>query len=132
MTLSHAFNTYSGGTGLDAGTLELAAVQAAGIGAITFATGSHAKLRIDNAALSGHHFTNEIDLFGKHDVLDLAGLHFHAGATAIYHKASHHLAVDSGGVIDTLTLLSPLGAHFSTASDHHGNHGGTEVFLFFA
>jgi autotransporter-associated beta strand protein len=130
LTLSHAFNTYSGGTGLDAGTLELAAVQAAGIGAITFAPGSHAKLRIDNAALTAHVFsTNNIDNFGKHDVLDLTGLHFHAGATAKYHPATEVLAVHSGHVTDKLTLVSPHGTHFEAASDHHG---GTDVFLFFA
>ena len=127
--LSGAFNTYSGGTGLDAGTLELAAVEAAGIGAITFAPGSHAKLRIDNASLSAHVFGNEIDFFGKHDVLDLTGLHFHAGATAKYHPATEVLAVHSGHATDKLTLVSPHGIHFEAASDHHG---GTDVFLVFA
>ena len=67
--------------------------------------------------------------FARHDILDLAGLKFHAGATATYHKASHHLTVPSCSIIDTLTLLSPHGTHFSTASDHHG---GTDVFLVFA
>jgi hypothetical protein len=79
--------------------------------------------------LIGHVFANPIDFFSKHDVLDLAGLRFHAGATATYHKANHHLAIHSGGVTDTLTLLSPHGTHFATASDHHG---GTDVFLVFA
>jgi autotransporter-associated beta strand protein len=128
LTLSHAFNTYSGGTGLNAGTLELAAVQAAGIGAITFGPGSHAKLRIDNAALSAAHvFGNEIDFFGKHDVIDLSGLHFQPGAFATFHH--EQLKVRSDGVTDKLTLVSPHGTHFEAASDHHG---GTDVFLFFA
>jgi hypothetical protein len=76
--------------------------------------------------LSGHSFGNSIDFFAKRDVLDLSGLHFHGGATAIYHKGTHHLTVHSGPVTDTLTLLSPHGTHFGTASDHHG---GTDVFL---
>jgi autotransporter-associated beta strand protein len=132
LTLAGVANTYSGGTTIEQGTLELAAIGAAGPGPITFANVGKAKmtLQIDNAALSGHVFaTNAIDNFGKHDFLDLTGLHFHAGATATYHKASHHLTVHSGHVTDTLTLLSPHGTHFAAASDHHG---GTDAFLVFA
>jgi autotransporter-associated beta strand protein len=132
LTLSHAFDTYSGGTTIERGALEVAAIGAAGTGPISFESTGKAKatLEIDNAALSGHIFaTNKIDLFGKHDVLDLTGLHFHAGATAKYHPATDVLAVRSGHVTDKLTLVSPHGTHFETASDHHG---GTEVFLFFA
>ena len=127
LTLSGAGNTYSGGTTLEAGALDLAAIGAAGTGAMAFA--GRATLKIENSALSAHHFTNPIDMFAEHDVLDLTGLHFHAGATAIYHKASHHLTVHSGHVTDTLTLLAPQSTHFAAASDHHG---GTDVFLIFA
>ena len=127
LKLSGAGNTYTGGTILEAGKLDVAAVGAAGTGSVTF--DGKATLKIENAALSSRHFGNPIDLFGKHDVLDLTGLHFHAGATATYHKASHHLTVHSGPVTDTLTLLSPLGTHFAAASDHHG---GTDVFLVLA
>lgn len=131
LTLSHAGNTYSGGTTLEAGMLDLAAVGAAGTGAITFTAGPQ-KLKIENGALSplSHHvYANPIDFFGKGDVLDLSGLHFHPGAKATYHAASHHLIVNSGGVTDTLTLLEPLRTHFIVASDHHG---GTDVLLFHA
>jgi hypothetical protein len=80
--------------------------------------------------LFGHVFgSNDINFFGNHDFIDLAGLHFHLGATATYHKASHHLTIHSGRVTDTLTLRSPHGTHFEAASDHHG---GTDVFLVFA
>jgi len=127
LKLSHARNTYGGGTILEAGKLDIAAVGAAGPGAISFA--GRATLAIENAALSGHVFGNAIDSFARHDVLDLAGLKFRAGAKATYHKANHHLTVHSGHVTDTLTLFSPHGTHFATASDHHG---GTDVFLFFA
>ena len=127
LTLSGSGNTYSGGTTIEQGTLDVAAIRAAGTGAITFA--GKAILTVENAALSVHHFGNSIDFFGKHDTLDLTGLHFHAGATATYHKTSHDLSVRSGAVSDTFTLLSPHGTHFGTASDHHG---GTDVFLLFA
>ena len=132
LTLSGAGNTYSGGTTLQGGTLDLAAIGAAGTGNITFQSGGKHNietLKIENAALLGHHFTNKIDNFGKHDFLDLTGLHFHAGATAKYHPATDVLDVHSGHGTDKLTLVSPHGTHFEAASDHHG---GTEVFLFFA
>jgi hypothetical protein len=58
-------------------------------------------------------------------VLDLSGLHFHH-AKATYHAVTHDLTVHSGSVTDMLTLLSPHGTHFGTASD---GHGGTDVFL---
>ena len=95
---------------------------AAGPGAISFA--GRATLKIENAALSAHHFGNQIDFFGKHDALDLTGLHFHAGATATYHKATHRLTVHSGHVTDTLTLFFPAGTHFTVAND---GHGGSKV-----
>jgi autotransporter-associated beta strand protein len=120
-----ADNAYSGGTTLKAGTLDLGAAGAAGIGGIAFA--GHATLRIENAAVSGNVFGNQIEFFGKHDVLDLRGLHFHAaGAAAIYDSTTQHLVVHSGSVNDTLTLLSPKGLSFSVAND---GHGGTKVTL---
>jgi autotransporter-associated beta strand protein len=126
LKLTHAHNTYSGGTILKHGALDLAAVGAAGTGAITFA--GHPTLKLENAALSDHVFHNAIDNFGNHDVLDLTGLQFDPDTSAIYHKATHHLAVSNGHVTDTLTLLSSHGTHFSAASD---GHAGTEVFLLF-
>jgi autotransporter-associated beta strand protein len=129
LTLSNTDNTYAGGTTLELGTLDLAALGAAGTGAIAFAHGSHATLRLENTALSGHAFDNAVDFFARHDIVDLSGLKFHPGAKATYHKASHHLAVHSGHVTDTLTMLSPHGSHFEAASD---GHGGTEVLLLFA
>jgi hypothetical protein len=125
LTLSHAFNTYSGGTKLEGGgTLDVAAIDAAGTGPISFA--GKAKLLIESTALLGHVFTNNIDFFGKGDVLDLTGLRFHRGASATYHRAGHHLKVHSGHVTDTLNLFGPHGAHFAVASD---GHGGTKVTL---
>jgi autotransporter-associated beta strand protein len=129
LTLAGAGNTYSGGTKLVGGTFDLAAVGAAGFGAITFTGKGKATLKLENATFSSHHFSNPIDSFGKHDILDLTGLHFHPGATATYHKANHHLTIDSGGVTDTLRLFSPHGTHFEASSD---GHGGTDVFLLFA
>ena len=102
----------------------MAAVGAAGTGPIAFL--GHATLKIDNAALSGHVFVNEIALLAQGDALDLSGLKFHPGAKAKYHPATETLTVHSGHVTDTLTLLSPHGTHFIAAND---GHGGTKVTL---
>jgi autotransporter-associated beta strand protein len=129
LTLSGAHNTYSGGTTLEGGTLDLIAIGAAGTSDITFEGGAKHNietLKIENAALFGHHFTNNIDFFGKHNILDLSGLKFHKGATAKYHPATDILDVNSGTVTDKFTLVSPLGTHFVAAKD---GHGGTKVTL---
>jgi autotransporter-associated beta strand protein len=118
-------NSYGGGTTLEAGTLDLAALQAAGLGIITFATGSQT-LRIENAALSGNAFANTIDSFGTGDAIDLAGLVFAPGATVTYNTSSHLLAVTSNGITDMLTLTNPASTHFIAASD---GAGGTKVLL---
>jgi autotransporter-associated beta strand protein len=117
-------DSYAGGTTLQQGTLDVTAPGAAGTGTITF-TGK-ATLEIANSALPGHVFGNSIDDFGKHDALDLSGLHFHNHAKATYHAVTDELTVRSGIITDTLTLLAPSGTHFAVASD---GHGGTEVTL---
>ena len=88
-----------------------------------------ATLAIEKAALLGHHFGTTIDDFARHDIIDLAGLKFHAGATATYHAATDQLTAHSGHASATMTLLSPHGHHFGTATD---GHGGTDVFLLHA
>lgn len=110
---------------IDRGTLELASLDAAGTGAIDL-SGGVGELAVDNAALLSGHLTNAINGFGKGDRLDVADLAFTAGASAAYDAATHLLSVSSGGVIDTFTLIAPLGAKFTVASD--GVHG-TEVYL---
>ena len=120
LTLSNAHNTYSGGTTLKAGTLMLVAVDAAGTGDITFASGAQT-LAIGNAALSNHAFSNHIKSFGSGDAIDLTGLDFHNGATATYNAATHTLTVVSGAITDTLKLFSPQTTHFQVTNDGHGH-----------
>jgi hypothetical protein len=117
-TLSHT-GTYSGGTKLLSGTLDLAAVNAAGTGAVSFTAGAQT-LKIENAALATHHFGNTIAAFGVGDVIDLTGLAFKMGATASYNAATHVLSVTSGAVTDTLTLASPAGTLFAAFRDQSG------------
>ena len=124
LTLSHA-NTYQGGTALDSGTLDVAALGAAGTGAITFAAGTET-LAIENAALSNHNFANSIVNFSAGELLDLSGLTFAQGATASYNQTTHVLSVTSNGVTDTLTLTTPGAGTFRSISD---GHAGTEIEL---
>jgi autotransporter-associated beta strand protein len=109
LTLSHAGDTYSGGTALDGGTLDVAALNAAGTGAITFNFNLHETLDIDNAALFNNGFGNAIKNFHQGHVIDLTGLKFVPGATASYNSATNTLKVSSNGVTDTLTLIAPVG-----------------------
>ena len=124
LTLSDT-NSYSGGTSLDGGTLDLAALGAAGTNMITFAAGIGI-LKIEAAALSAHTFGNTIHSLGVGDVIDLTALAFATGATAIFNAGTHTLSVTSNGVIDTLTLTNPEFTTFVAISD---GTGGTEVEL---
>jgi hypothetical protein len=123
-TLSGA-NTYSGGTALDNGTLDVAALNAAGTHDITFGAGSEI-LEIENAALSSNHFGNNIDNFRMGQLIDLTELGFAPGAKASYDATKDILSVTSNGVTDTLTLLDPGFGKFTALSD---GSVGTEVEL---
>jgi autotransporter-associated beta strand protein len=125
ITILTGANTYSGGTTLDGGTLDLAASGAAGTGLINFAAGNEI-LKIENAALSAHTFGNTINSFSGTDVIDLSGLAFVMGATATFSAGTHTLTVTSNGVTDTLTLTNPGGTVFNAISD---GAFGTEILL---
>jgi autotransporter-associated beta strand protein len=116
-------NIYSGGTSLTGGTLDLAAIGAAGTGGITFVS-NDAILKIENAALSAQAFGNPINDFDRGDSIDLPGLAFAPGATASFDNKSDILSVTSGGITDTLTLRNPEFGKFLAISD---GGGGTEV-----
>jgi T5SS/PEP-CTERM-associated repeat protein len=118
-------STYTGGTLLSKGTLDLAAVNAAGTGAITFGSGAQT-LKIEDAAFSGDAFLTVIRSFNKGDKIDLTDLVFQAGATAKYNKHNHHLTVKSGLEVDTLTLTKPGNTKFKLTDD--GN-GGTLITM---
>lgn len=125
LTLAHDHNHFSSAE-IDAGTLDIAALSAAGLGEITFAPPSagNETLKLENAALSHHDFnSNQIVDFGlAHEAIDLAGLKFVAGAKATLD--SNVLTVKSGGVKDTLTLVSAQTDEFKAVND---GHGGTKI-----
>ena len=118
LTLSHSFNSYSGGISLNDGTLDVGALGAAGTGKITFGAGSET-LSIENAALANNNFGNIIDHFGAGDVIDLTGLASPKGVTASYNPATSILTVTATatGQTDTLTLTNPAGTIFSAVAD---------------
>lgn len=122
LKLSHAGNTYPGGTTIQQGTLDVAALGAAGSGQINFATGRQT-LKIENAALANHSFGNVITAFDTGDAIDLAGLKFFKHAKVTYDGGSKVLTVHSGKVTDTLTLI-PAVLQFKAVDD---GHGGTKI-----
>ena len=100
-----ATNSFWGGTTIQAGgTLDLAASGAGGNGAIRFGAGDAAgfgRLDIQSAAFAnGGTFVNTLSNFIAGNVLDLAGLTFHSGASATVSGST--IKVVSNGVTDTV------------------------------
>jgi autotransporter-associated beta strand protein len=123
VTLTGA-NTYSGGTTLQAGTLELGNNAAEGTGAITFASGDTATLKLD----SGIAITNTVAGFASGDTIDLAGLGWSASGGATL-GPGNLLTVSEGGKTEAIQLAtgtSYAGNVFHLGSD--GN-GGVDVTL---
>jgi autotransporter-associated beta strand protein len=119
-----AHNAYSGGTVLEAGVLDLAAVGAAGTGAITFS--GTAELKIESAALSGNVFGWQILGFAAGDTIDLPSLPFVPGASASYDTSLHTLSLTSGPTTVTFTLLLEGVNQYAALSD---GAGGTELAI---
>ena len=76
--------------------------------------------------LSAHTLGNTIASFGESDVIDLPGLTFATGATAIFNAGTNTLTVTSNGITDMLALINPGGTVFSAISD---GASGTEIVL---
>jgi autotransporter-associated beta strand protein len=111
-------NTYTGGTTIAKGTLELGANGAAGTGAITFATAS-GTLKLDAALTSGTtSFGPTLAALQAGDEIDLSGLAYAAGATATLSGAT--LTVASQGISERFTLASPAVTGFQISSDASG------------
>ena len=130
LKLSHTDNSFTGGVILITGTLDIAAVGAAGTGNIDFATGSESHrgtLKIENAAFTNHTFTTEIQQFNTDDKLLLPGLKFRPHAKATYNSGPGVLTVKSGHVTDTFTqFFNAAEGHYKAVDD---GHGGTKVVV---
>ncbi len=119
-----AANAYSGGTTLDAGaTLDIAAGASAGSGAIVIAGGG-VTVQIDAPVSGAAVFANTLANFAPGDVLDLTGLGFAAGATAVL--SSGTLTVTSGANSEAFTLDTSTGSQFSVVADATG---GSKVLV---
>ena len=144
-TLSGA-NTYSGGTTIASGTVDLGVADAvtggkvtsgaAGTGAITYAgTGDHpATLALETGAQAvGGTFGNTLGSFGGFDALDLKGLAYTTGLSATplvftpsaMTPTSGTLNVSENGMTETFALsnVTPGTLYYA----HSDNAGGTRV-----
>ena len=134
LVLNGSNNTYTGGTTIDAGTLDIAALGAAGTGTITFANPARfgtTTLEIDAAALTtaapnAYSFANKIAGATSPDqVIDLTSLAYNQGSTNAALNGTS-LLVSNGSSSVTLQLASDQSkSSFVTASD---GHGGTLVY----
>jgi hypothetical protein len=118
-------NAYSGGTDLDAGTLDLAVQNAAGIGEMNFG-GSPATLRIETAALDNtNHFGNKVGVFRVGEIIDLRGI---GSATSAPVDSGTDVLTIAGGTVTVTLQLDPLLTYggFRLTSDLNG---GTDVVL---
>ena len=112
-------NTFTGGTTLDSGTLELGANDAAGSGAITFGSAS-ALLQLDATLTSGATaFANTLTNIVVGDQIDLDGLQFASGATTATVSGST-LTVTNGTATETFTLSNSATLNFEAAKDSAG------------
>ena len=83
-------NSYSGGTTITVGTLELGQLTSAGSGAITFGAGAQ-KLQIDVTGTLG----NTLTTLGSGDQIDFQAINF-AGAQRVYDATAKTLTVTNG------------------------------------
>ncbi|WP_158916534.1 autotransporter-associated beta strand repeat-containing protein [Caulobacter sp. S45] len=94
-------NSYTGGTSIVSGVLDLASAQAAGTGVIRFEAGA-GTLRIEAAAFTDGHLANTITGLGAQDSIDLSGF---TSATSATLGANNLLTVrDNAGHVETLQL----------------------------
>jgi fibronectin-binding autotransporter adhesin len=134
LTLTGTVSDYSGGTELSgtatlgtSATLEVAALGAAGSGAITFEN-VNSILQIDSAALTGsgtatESFANTINFTNEGGTIDLSGLTFEtaAGSTQTFTVgAGGLLAITEGNVTVTLHTDLAMGDMVTAMNDTHG------------
>jgi hypothetical protein len=116
-----ADNTYSGGTDINAGMLEIGALGSIGAGAITFGA-PEVTLRIDAVPGSGSTYQNTLDGLTGGDIIDLDNVRFVAGATATISGST--LTVVDGDFSENFSL----GAGNATAALVTPDlNGGTQV-----
>ena len=125
LVLDGASSTYSGGTELDGGALEIGALGAAGTGAITFGAGPET-LIVDQAAFgSDTTLANTLSGLGLDDTLDFKDFAFGGRVTA--HLGGDAIDLAFGSTDYRLTLADTPRATLQLASD-----GGVGTLVSFA
>ncbi len=122
VTALSAQNSYSGGTTLKDGTLDVGALNGAGTGAITFKAGT--TLRIETAALQNGDFSNTIKGFAVGDTIDLAD----SDAIKIKLGANNVLTI-SGGTTGTVKIHLAKSDSFAADVFHLNSDGGSGLFI---
>ncbi|WP_424136540.1 autotransporter-associated beta strand repeat-containing protein [Roseomonas chloroacetimidivorans] len=121
-------STFTGGTLITSGTLELAADRAAGSGEITFAAGADATLKLDQPESgSPNSLHNVIGGMDASDSIDITGLAYQEGAMRVTSAPDGAsltqitVANDLARADEHLTMSAlPAGMGLTTASDGHG------------
>jgi hypothetical protein len=119
-----AANTFTGGIQLDSGTLELTNANSAGSGAITFGTSVIDPTTLIDAGdtpAAGATFGTTFNNFGDNDNIDIAGLTYTAGATAIYDQGTGKLAVTSNGETIYFNLTGTTATNYYAYNDGSGH-----------
>ena len=115
-----AANSYTGGTTLQAGVLEVASGGSVGSGVLTFAGGS--ELKLDGTVSGAATFANTISGFASGDTVDLIGLAFTPGAHVLVSGTT--VSVVSGVNAEMLTFSGIPSGGLIALND---GVGGTEV-----
>ncbi len=110
-------NTFSGGLDLQSGEAILQASGAAGAGDVSFGTGV-AELTLTAAAMAGGTFANTLDNLGPTDQIDLQGLPFTPGESAVLNGDT--LNVTSGAQTFNFTLSDPQVSAWVLTNDGAG------------
>jgi len=123
-----AVNTYTGGTTIESGTLQLTAGATAGSGPITFGSLGVGRflptLQIDAPVSGNQMFTNTLVNMMVGDRIDLLGVPF--GTAQPVMLTSFALMVQSANGTETFRLQNPATTSFSASSD---GGGGTLVTM---
>ena len=116
-------NSYTGGTTIGAGTLEIASGANAGAGAIDFA-GAAATLRLDAPVVGVNAFANPLAGVAVGDRIDLAGLAFSAAAGAPSLTGGVLTVFGGAAAEEQFQLTAATAGSFTASSD---GAGGTMV-----
>ena len=112
-----AANTYTGGTTIDQGVLELANASAAGSGGIDFASTSG---EIEYSA--GANLANTVSGFWASDEIDFSTIAYATGDTAVDNSGSVSVETSSGSTVATFSVSGTYtSANFNVGPDKSGD-----------